>query len=310
MVQAGDDAVAVSQQDLPQALQLLAEMGESADKVSKLVDSMLLRVKRGEISTAKGLSFLEVKYHTLLSYLINLSYVVLRKSSGVSIFNDPSIDRLVELRTVLERLRPIDRRLKYQIDKLVKTAVTGECSDASSFRANPDNMVSKLEGDSDSSEDEEGERERKSVYVPPKLAPMHYEGDETAASRQEKLLERAKRRALSSSMVRELREEYLDAPTELGSRVDSGAGPSGPSKEDLERQEYEETYFTRLPVAKEKRKKRKLPTMGSLADELINFGSDFRGLEGEVTPKRAKKRGSKTPSKKKGSKGFKKRKSR
>jgi len=51
---------------------------------------------------------------------------------------------LVELRTVLERLRPIDRRLKYQIDKLVKTAVTGESTDASSFRANPDNMASKV----------------------------------------------------------------------------------------------------------------------------------------------------------------------
>lgn len=52
-LQAEEDAVAVGQQDLPQAIQLLAEMGESADKVSKLVDSMLARVKKGEISTAK-----------------------------------------------------------------------------------------------------------------------------------------------------------------------------------------------------------------------------------------------------------------
>lgn len=52
-MQAEEDAVAVGHQDLPQAIQLLAEMGESADKVSSLVDSMLARVKRGEISTAK-----------------------------------------------------------------------------------------------------------------------------------------------------------------------------------------------------------------------------------------------------------------
>jgi len=51
--QAEEDAVAVSKQDLPQAFQLLAEMGDSADKVSKLVDNMLARVKKGEISTAK-----------------------------------------------------------------------------------------------------------------------------------------------------------------------------------------------------------------------------------------------------------------
>jgi len=162
-----------------------------------------------------------------------------------------------------------------------------------------------LENDSDSSDDDEegGGEKKSSVYVPPKLAPMHYEGDETAASRQEKLLERAKRHALSSSMVRELREEYLDAPTEMGSRVDTGPGPSGPSKLDIERQNYEETYFTRLPVPKEKRKKRSLNTMGSLADELTNFGSDYKALEGESTPKRAKTRGSKTPKGKKGKKG-------
>jgi hypothetical protein len=41
------------------------------------------------------LSFLEVKYHTLLSYLINVSYVVLRKSSGVTICNDPSIGKFI-----------------------------------------------------------------------------------------------------------------------------------------------------------------------------------------------------------------------
>lgn len=131
---------------------------------------------------------------------------------------------------------------------------------------------------------------------------MHYEGDETAASRQEKLLERAKRRALSSSMVRELQEEYLDAPTELGSRVDAGPGPSGPSKADLERQEYEETYFTRLPVQKEKRKKRPNTSVNSMANELTNFGSDFQALEGESTPKRTKKslKGKKAPKGKKG----------
>ncbi|XP_065332199.1 neuroguidin [Cloeon dipterum] len=309
MVQAGEDAEAVCQQDLPQALKLLFEMNESADKVSSLVDSMLSQVKRGELATEEGLSFLEVKYHTLLSYLINLSHVVLRKVSGASIYNEPCIDRLVELRTVLERLRPIDKRLKYQIDKLVKTAVTGESSDASSFRANPDNMVSKLDEDADVNEDEDAATEKKSVYVPPKLAPVRYDWDESAASRQEKLLERAKRRALSSAMVRELREEFLDAPTELGSRVDSGAGPSGPSKEDRERQEYEETYFTRLPETKDKRKKRKLPTIGSLANELTNFESDFRVLEGEVMPTK-KRKSSKKPTGKKGKKGFKKRKSR
>lgn len=39
--------------------------------------------------------------------------------------------------------------------------------------------------------------------------------EETQASRKQKLLERAKKRALHSSVIDELREEYLDTPTEV-----------------------------------------------------------------------------------------------
>lgn len=56
------------------------------------------------------------------------------------------LDRLVELRTILEKTRPIDQKLKYQVDKLVKAAVTGASSenDPTNFKANPDNMIMKV----------------------------------------------------------------------------------------------------------------------------------------------------------------------
>jgi hypothetical protein len=92
-------------------------------------------------------------------------------------------DRLVEIRTVLEKIRPIDHRLKHQIDKLVKTAATGSAvgSDPSNFCAHPENMISKVEESEESeTEDEDnnaGSKEdklKKGVYVPPKLAAVHY----------------------------------------------------------------------------------------------------------------------------------------
>lgn len=57
-----------------------------------------------------------------------------------------SADRLVEIRTVLEKMRPIEHKLKYQIDKMVKSAVTGTSngSDPAQFKANPVNMMSKV----------------------------------------------------------------------------------------------------------------------------------------------------------------------
>lgn len=49
-------------------------------------------------------------------------------SIGKTIERDPSIDRLIEIRAVLEKIRPIDVKLRYQIDKLVKSAISGTSS--------------------------------------------------------------------------------------------------------------------------------------------------------------------------------------
>ena len=51
----------------------------------------------------------------MVDYLSNLTYVMLRKSFGQSLEDDPSIERLVENRTVLEKMRPIEKKLKYQV---------------------------------------------------------------------------------------------------------------------------------------------------------------------------------------------------
>lgn len=173
-------------QGLPQALALLSEMNVSVQHVASLVDNMIQKVRKGELSTDQGLSFLEMKYNMLLSYLINLTYVILRKCSGEKIEGDPSIDRLIEIRTILEKIKPIDQRLKYQIDKLVKTSMSG-CNenDPTSFKANPGNLLGNENEDSSNSEksdddnDDNGKIKRDNkpgVYVPPKLSAVHYTG--------------------------------------------------------------------------------------------------------------------------------------
>lgn len=158
-------------------------MNISAQHVASLVDNMIQRVRKGELTTDQGLSFLEMKYNTLLSYLINLTYVVLHKCSGQKIEGDPCIDRLIEIRTVLEKIRPINHKLKYQIDKLVKTAVTGTSSnDSAAFKLHLDNFTGKDEESSsdadlnESSSKTADDKRKSAVYVPPKFSAVHYPG--------------------------------------------------------------------------------------------------------------------------------------
>lgn len=63
-----------------------------------------------------------------------------------------------------------------------------------------------------------------------------------------------------SSIIQDLKEELLDAPLEVssGSRAQQMF-----SKQQKEKEEYEEAYLTRLPVTKaEKHRQRKLTTLG------------------------------------------------
>jgi U3 small nucleolar ribonucleoprotein protein LCP5 len=189
----------------------------------------------------------------------------------------------------LEKIRPIDHKLRYQIDKLVKTAVTGttNASDPLNFKANPSNLMSQMnnsgdESDSDSDDepstiqrkkktknDMSEETEEIGKYVPPKLTSMPYDDDETAAEKQEKLRERARKRAINSTLIDEWKEEFLDTPVEIsgGSRAQQMI-----SRAMKERERYEEDNLTRLPMSKaDKHRQSRLSTMGVLGDELTGF---------------------------------------
>lgn len=69
--------------------------------------------------------------------------------------------------------------------------------------------------------------------------------------REEMVIKKAKRRALSTAMMRELRTEYSEAPEEV--RDDMNLHRFKQSKEDKHRTEYEEDNFKRLILSKEEK---------------------------------------------------------
>ncbi|XP_077171177.1 neuroguidin [Paroedura picta] len=303
------------QADLSAAIQLLKSLQEQVVAVTHHVQSLAQKVRAGTYPTEKGLSFLELKDHLLLLYLQDVSHLILEKTAGRSMAGHPALLRLVETRTVLEKMRPIDQKLKYQVDKLVKAAVTGGLgeNDPLRFKPNPGNLLSKL---SDSEEEESGEGGAKASgkdaskggsrkYVPPRLVPVHY--DETEAEKEKKMLEQAKKRALSSSIIRELKEQYSDAPEEI--REGRYAHATRQSREDEHRTSYEESMMIRLNVSrKEKARQRRAGALASQLTSLTHFG-DISALTGAAPPldedlspqkKKRKKIGPKRGKKKRG----------
>ncbi|XP_051969299.1 neuroguidin-like [Xyrauchen texanus] len=275
--------------DLPTAVLLLNSLTEQIASLTSHVRNLIKQVREKSFQTSKGLSFLDLRYHLLLFYLQDITHLISLKTEGESLKDNIAIHRLVTIRTVLEKMRPLDQKLKYQIDKLVQTAVTGNITenDPLHFRPNPQNMASKLSESEESDKDDDGEKTKASEmkepssgrkYVPPRIAPMHYDGDMTAADKKKELVDKHRRVALRSSVIQELRQQYSDAPEEIRDRRDFQTERE--SKEEQHRKNYEESMMVRLNMTREQRiRKRGLVGMTSQLGNITRF-SDITALTG------------------------------
>ncbi|KAA8580930.1 hypothetical protein FQN60_013888, partial [Etheostoma spectabile] len=278
---------ALIERDLPAAVQLLRNLTEQVASVTSHVRDLITKVKDGAFKTSKGLSFLDLRYHLLLFYLQDLTHLISIKTEGGKIKDSEALNRLVTVRTVLEKMRPIDHKLKYQIDKLVRTAVTGSLAenDPLQLRPNPENLISKLSESEESEGEAENKTEKKAAhssgrkYVPPKIVPVHYDGDMTEADKKKAQSERQRRAALRSSVIQELRQQYSDAPEEIRDRRDFQSERE--SREELHRKNYEESMMVRLNMPQRQKNARKRGAM-SMTGQLsgITHFSDITALTG------------------------------
>jgi U3 small nucleolar ribonucleoprotein protein LCP5 len=101
----------------------------------------------------QGLDFLDTKNTLLLSYLIDLTVHLRGQLTGIPSDRN-NLKRLKEMKVVLEKTRGLDKKLKYQIDKLLATASStsfASTEDPLQFRPN----AAGLDDDESSSSDDD-----------------------------------------------------------------------------------------------------------------------------------------------------------
>lgn len=91
-----------------------------------------------------------------------------------------------------------------------------------------------------------------------------------SAQKKAKRMQEKNKKMMSSSIMHDIMDEYLETPTEVSH--EGSMNRAAISKEQRQREEYEEEYFTRLPVSKAEAKKGH-STIGTLGDELTNFSA-------------------------------------
>lgn len=109
----------IIQSDSPELMGLLQEFKESMSQATDKLMPFLTAARTGKIkSTASGMSYLEMKYNLLMSYCTFLSFYLLLKVEGKPVENHPVIHKLTHIKTLFEKLRPLDQKLQYQVDKM------------------------------------------------------------------------------------------------------------------------------------------------------------------------------------------------
>lgn len=271
-----ESAVDVSEATVQQFSELVDGMRESMVSVRRVVQSLQEKKDTPELDTKSGISLLSVKHHLMLSYLQSLTLVSSRRAAGDSLIErtPPSlsfsasdrgprgsgvgdrVDSLIEARVALEKIKMLEGRMQYQIEKLVRVAEEATTSnenvvnDPLAFRPNPAALMDQGSGSEDEEEGVKG-AERDGVYRPPKLAPVPY-----TESRKDK--EKSRRApipsALSTLSHLDPTKPYVESTSGLGS---TPALMSQRARELHRMTEFEEENMTRLVMKKREAKRRK-----------------------------------------------------
>ncbi|KAF2005938.1 hypothetical protein P154DRAFT_518179 [Amniculicola lignicola CBS 123094] len=275
----------------------------------------------GTLPPKEGISLLNVKNDLLLSYVQNLVFLILLKlrsraqsNSGDADSKATTIDeevtmKLVELRVYLEKgVRPLENRLKYQIDQIVRAADDASRKSAQapekpkagrSLRKSnaEDSDVSEDGSDASAQSDDEADAvsygprkaqfqrpktaidrgntksSKDGIYRPPRITPMVMP---TTQGREE----RSRKPGRSATMDEFVRDEMNAAPVaepSIGSTIVAGGRRTKSERErrdEQERREYEESNFVRLPAESKKDRAKK----GGRGCEGGLGGEDWRGL--------------------------------
>lgn len=288
-----DEARAAAvRQDALELGSLISELRTALGEIRGRLGPLIKEVREGELATADGISYLEAKHTLLVHYAAAIMFYLLLKAEGHPVRDHPVVTRLVEIRAYIEKIRPIDKRLQYQIDKLVAAAQKaksaqdteepdlqkGQETDAAKFGPRPEVLVASMKD----SKNQEDFTEVGGVYKAPRINPvsMDLEENEKRNKRERRREQFGARRAATSTFMQELAAELEGAPEEVRGGDPLGMDTAAAKRERRRlsaREAVEEELMIRVPLTKEERKRLRAQKRAGLSGKALldDFGDDL-----------------------------------
>ncbi|CAK9270798.1 unnamed protein product [Sphagnum jensenii] len=127
--------------DAPELVALVTELRDGLHELHTKIQPVMDKVKDGLQATKEGMNYLEVKHVLLLSYCQSIIFYLLMKAEARSVRDHPVIARLVELKMLVQKLSPIDKKLQHQLERLLKDVQT-PAAPHSAVQVNESNLSS------------------------------------------------------------------------------------------------------------------------------------------------------------------------
>ncbi|KAH7869615.1 uncharacterized protein C8R40DRAFT_1259175 [Lentinula edodes] len=300
--------------DTQQVCKLLDDMTASMASAREAIESLKTKGP-SYFETKDGISLLSLKHHVLLSYMQSLLLVSTRRALGhsLSIRDPPSepfsslersargagsgdlVDQMIEGRIVLEKVKVLEGRMRYQIEKLVKAAqqkgkveADDIINDPLAFRPNPQNLLDTNVDDKDNGNDtgvahsRNGDSNTDGIYRPPRVAPMPYVPQTSAKTK------RQQRAPIPTSLASVLHTDgsmpHVESTSGLGN-TPSLNNTSSRAKYLKHLTEFEEEQFGRVMMGKKEARRRVRD------EEALALGGGLSGLGEEGKGRRQRTAG-------------------
>jgi U3 small nucleolar ribonucleoprotein protein LCP5/U3 small nucleolar RNA-associated protein 3 len=201
-------------------------LSKFAEELSSRLDDL---TAKAALIGPDRVSYLDLKVRTMLQY----SHALLKLKVLTGEDAEVETKKLLKFKALIERLKPLDLKLQYVLDKLGSGYIEPDLK----LRPNPLAMDKQLTV------------VKSKVYKPPKLQAVPYEDKSSKAARDEL---RLKKKLARSAFIASLKEDLGDEPVEIKPTVNRKLK----ALED-EQTKYEEANFTRVNLTKKDRKLRR-----------------------------------------------------
>lgn len=245
-----DENYNVTKEDKDSFNELISKLRSSVGEVNNKMSTLITNLKSEKAEIKYGVSYLDAKNNMMLIYLLNIVLYSLNKSQGN--YDEKVIKNLIYLKTILEKSKVIDLKLKSQIERLIKLSEKSEDDivnqlEASTKENNKAQKVKEIEeGDykpnilNDENDETEGEEEEEFNKEEKKVLVNKNKSYSTVISNKDKAqakykvnkefgtffetnqekktnksrLEKVKNKVANSQLYKDLKSKYSEAPEE------------------------------------------------------------------------------------------------